>query len=381
MPITNQSIETWLRSRENNFDLIRLIAAGLVLFSHTYELYRVPPDPWSRLAHYETFGGVAVAIFFIISGFLVARSYLTDPRPVAYMTKRCLRIFPALIGCVLVTVFVLGACMTPFTPREYFLHPQTRDYLRCICLYDIRFNLPLVFAHNPLPHTVNGSLWTLPVEFTMYLAVLAFGMLRALSRRWIWVILAGILLMDWQVLHWFWPGKVAQLAKAGMLIQPLLKLSFLFFVGALFYLYRDAIRLDWRIFLLSVFVIAVSLRTPQGPFIFSVALGYVVIYLGFAPIPGIRWITHWGDFSYGVYLYAFPVQQALIQLSLRNGVPALRFRDHLILSTVITLALAVISWFVIEKPALSLKKRRKATVPVGALPALAVDSPLPAGEG
>ena len=102
--------------------------------------------------------------------FFIAKSWESDSNPVRYMTKRVFRIFPALIAFTLVAAYVIGPILSTFTINEYFQSPLVRNYLRNILLFPA-YSLPGVFETNPYPNAVNGSLWTLPIEFAMYILV------------------------------------------------------------------------------------------------------------------------------------------------------------------------------------------------------------------
>lgn len=131
--------------RKNSFDLLRLMAASMVIFSHSFPLAgQDSNEPIQRFTSYGSLGGIAVDIFFIISGYLVADSYLRGNGPLCFIFKRCLRLFPALWGAIILTGCILGPLFTPLSFGEYFAHPQTSEYLHNLFL-DIHYALPDVF--------------------------------------------------------------------------------------------------------------------------------------------------------------------------------------------------------------------------------------------
>ena len=161
-------------ARKNNLDIIRFLAATLVVFSHAYPLTtgNNATEPFAVCSNGQmTFGELAVSIFFIISGFLITQSYDRSKNPIYYFKARVLRIFPGLIFCVLLTVFFLGPIFTELNVKDYFKDPKTYDYLKTITLYWIQYDLPGVFQTNVWPGAVNGSLWTLWYEFFFYIVV------------------------------------------------------------------------------------------------------------------------------------------------------------------------------------------------------------------
>ncbi len=157
----------------NSFDLLRLLAAAAVVFHHVAPLSGRPAQ---RLFSTD-FGELGVGVFFVISGYLVTASWRRTPRLWTFLKKRLLRIEPALVASLAVTALVLGAFATTLPPADYFRAPQVWLYVvRNALLYPVTYELPGVFTHNPLPAVVNGSLWTLRLEFSFYLGVAALGL-------------------------------------------------------------------------------------------------------------------------------------------------------------------------------------------------------------
>lgn len=379
------TIGSRLASRENNFDFIRLVAAFAVILSHSWPIRdgSLEHEPYRRLSGYCNLGEVSIAIFFVISGMLVARSYLSDPNPWRYLAKRSLRIFPGLIVCVAVCVLVVGPLFTELPLREYFTSRWTLKFSRNAILVPNYFGLPGVFsqfAQSDPRSAVNGSLWSLPVEFLMYLGVLALGVVGLLRRRWCVILVASGLLLHWMFIEravfapdgWeqVHPRAAAFIEKYRVWLENLPQLGFLFFSGTLMLLYKDRVVLDWRLFLASLLLIAAGWKTPHGYFMFCLGLPYVVMYLAFARAgklaPILQSVTKRGDFSYGVYLYGYPVQQMLMR----------RFGEHLPFPVFIglaccgTLVLAFLSWHLVERPFLTLKKRPTHVPPATGLDAV-----------
>lgn len=154
-------------SHRNNLTALRLVAAGLVLYGHAFILLGLPAPSFMGWA---PFGPIGVYIFIAISGYLVAQSWYSDPDFFRFLQRRAIRIFPGLIVCTALTVFVLGPLLTDIRLAEYFKSPATAGYFANIALYT-NYRLPGVFETNHLPGVVNGSLWSLPAEFSMYLGL------------------------------------------------------------------------------------------------------------------------------------------------------------------------------------------------------------------
>ena len=332
-------------TRENNFDFLRFFAATLVLLVHSYPLTgRRPDEPIERLTGYENGGEFAVAVFFVISGYLITSSWLNSSSAKSYLIKRALRVFPALILAVLLSVFVIGPLVTDRPLSGYFASPVTWTYLQNLLLVT-RFELPGVFSQNIYPNVVNGSLWTLPLEVMMYLGVLVLGLTGLLKRRLIFLPIAGL------ALGHFW--LLGRLGIESFFINNLFKLGLLYYTGAAIFLYREA--LPWRGWIAAAFVAALVLtfHTAAGPYVYMVALPYLVIYLAYAPIPLIARFGKYGDFSYGMYIYAFPFQQLTVYL-LGHEIGVFWLT---VISLVPTLLLAILSWHLVEAPAMTLKQR------------------------
>jgi len=218
-------------TRENNFDFLRFFAAALVLFAHSYPLVgRREDEPLTLLTGYEKGGSIAVGIFFVMSGYLIASSWLASSSPKSFLIKRALRIFPALIVAVLLSVFVIGPMVTQFSLGRYLAADGTWTYLQNILLVT-RYELPGVFTGNIYPDVVNGSLWTLPLEVLMYIGVMILGLTGFLKRR-----LIFLPIMVLAVGHFWLLGK---LGIESYFIKNIFKLGLLYYSGsALFPLSR-----------------------------------------------------------------------------------------------------------------------------------------------
>ncbi|MDQ6619088.1 MAG: acyltransferase, partial [Pseudomonadota bacterium] len=225
-------------ARHNNLDLVRFIAAAMVLVSHSYTLTGRNGEP--ALFGYETIGGLAVAVFFVISGFLVTGSWLRSPSLRTFALKRALRIMPALVVVVTFSALVLGALLSPLPLGQYYVHPQTRDYFLNLTFTELNYSLPAVFARNPFPHAVNGSLWTLPIEVSMYALLALLGAVHLVRRS---VITAIVVVL---MIAWFGLGpevldRAAPYLSDVLPPRPVARLALWFFTGSAFWLWRERI--------------------------------------------------------------------------------------------------------------------------------------------
>jgi peptidoglycan/LPS O-acetylase OafA/YrhL len=336
-------------SRDNNFDVLRLAAALLVLVSHSFALTQ-GSDPVAD-ATGETLGTTGLAIFFAISGFLIARSFLLTTRVRDYAAKRALRLLPALWVVVLFTAFVIGPLYTTLSLGDYLTHPDVWWYVaRSFFLDTVGGTLPGVFEHNVEPNAVNGSLWTLPVEAACYVMIAVLGALALLVRRWalplIYVVLLAIISPVGAAKSLGTTTTGAELTSAFLVVA-------IFVGGAMLYVNRDRIPLRWELILPPVLAWALLRNSEWVAVITAVTIPYAVLLLAYRTPRGLRRLTAPGDVSYGLYLYAFPVQQSIVD-STGGIAPGAMFA----LSLPITYALALGSWRLIELPALRRKPGR-----------------------
>lgn len=331
--------------KQNNLNAVRLAAAVLVLYGHAHVFLGLPDPLFLSLISLGTLG---VFIFFTISGYLIVESWYRDPNIVRYFTRRLLRIFPALAVCTILTVFVLGPMVTTKPIKEYFESPFLRIYLRNIVLY-INYYLPGVFEKNPYPNAVNGSLWTLPVEFSMYILVSFVGLLR--GNRWVWLVLALTSILI--TIFWAHQANEMLVVYATDLRQIFICGSY-FWVGAVFYAF-DVKRFFsiTSVVVVLLIMLCMEANTSELRIALMVLLPFVVLGFGLSYSNCLNRVTRFGDYSYGIYIYAFPVQQTLVMLYPNIGIQA-----YICVSFLLTLLLAIPSWHLIEKRALALKPRR-----------------------
>lgn len=329
----------------NNFDAIRLAAAWMVLYGHSFIFL----GQRERLfLSWLPLGPLGVYIFFTISGYLISESWSRDPHLLRFFQRRLLRIFPGLTVCVMLMVFVLGPLFTTLPLKKYFANHYTWGYLQNISLH-IVYYLPGVFEHNRVPNAANGSIWSLPVEFLMYIIVAVVGVLH--GNRWVVVTLAVVSAVT--CVLW------AQ-ATDKMLVVYNFDLRQAFICGTYFWVGASFQKLELKRYLtLSTGMLALFILLCLEPWTQLLAwsswvlLPLVVLVFGFAHSPLLTWVTRTGDYSYGIYIYAFPVQQAVVYLS-----PQIDIVTYLLVCTALTFVFAVLSWHLIERRALALKPRR-----------------------
>ena len=348
--------------RNNTLDFLRLMSAIFVILHHSYPLT-------GNNSLISLLGAIAVSTFFVISGYLVSQSWFSDPTPSRFLWKRVLRIVPGLVTVVIFTIIIIGPVNTSLPVREYFFNVNTWKYLANIFIFMQPPSLPGVFTSNPYPIGVNGSLWTIPVEFRMYILLCIIGVIGLLKNK---KVLMGIVVLSClmyfnNVLSNVWVLNVFTHALESIGISgylyPLITngipsgypaYNILFFIGTLFYLYKDRIKFNFWIALGAFIGLLVTNRSDDSYFLIAllICLPYLVLYIGQLPVRQLCNVGEkYGDYSYGLYVYAFPIQQTIAHF-----MPKISPIQMFALSLPATFILAFISWWFIEKKALSLKK-------------------------
>lgn len=277
--------------RDNNYNLIRFAAASLVILFHSYHLSGVMWDPLSYLTRHTNLGHFAVSIFFIVSGFLVCKSYVTRRNILVFIEARFLRIFPALIVVIILSVFLIGTIATVKPIKAYLTSMETWNYfIYNSTLIQVHYYLPGVFQDNPYPGAVNGSLWTLPFELWMYIILALFGLLGILNR----VNLFNMAMVFCMLLFLLYPKSLLLISSDRY--WPIL--SSYFAAGAFSYLNRRIIPINSLIFV-GLMVVAISLHnTSYAQMSFIIAMIYGVFWFAYVPNGLIRRFNQTGDFSY-----------------------------------------------------------------------------------
>lgn len=328
------------RNRPSGFDYMRLVLAFGVIAWHSVLISYGDGHHYSfgqRVA--APFATLIVPMFFALSGFLVAGSLERCKTLISFLGLRVFRIIPALAVEVLLSALILGPLLTDLPFRDYVSAPAFHSYFLNI-LGDIHYVLPGVFANNPV-HLVNGQLWTVPYELACYIALTALALTGIARRRgWLLLVMAGF--------------YAAQVANSILRSNPDFKgaggstLVMAFIAGLLIYAYRDRIVWSRWLFLPAAALSLVLINLTDGMRFAALPIAYATIYLGLTNPPRNRIVLS-GDYSYGLYLYGFPIQQAVAAFD-----PGLR---HWYLNLLIAVPTAIVvatgSWWLVEKPVLS----------------------------
>lgn len=337
--------------RANNFDFVRVVAALCVLVSHQFALNGLR-EP--ELLHIHSLGGIGVLVFFSISGYLVAQSWAADPHPLRFAARRLLRIWPGLALAVVLCAVVLGPLVSSLGLVDYFRHPFLSDYFRNL-RFDLRDELPLRFEGNALPTAVNGSLWTIPMELKCYAVLAVLGVAGLLRSRWIIAVLTLVVLTTYAVAQprgdW-----LMEFLQATVEQRLFVEFGLFFFAGVVLFLFGSFAtkrRASWCV--AACWALAALAMIARRPLLaLWLVLPATVLAFGRSSLPYLRRAGRFGDVSYGLYIYAFPVQQTMIWLY-KDKLP---WGAVLALTVMSTFALAFASWHLVEKRALRLKPKR-----------------------
>jgi peptidoglycan/LPS O-acetylase OafA/YrhL len=337
--------------RRNNFDALRLVAAASVMFSHAFLIADgTQKNEWLiRLTGNQSiFGLCGVFVFFAISGYLVTQSYEETRDPLRFLAKRALRIFPGLFVAALLSAFVLAPLVTTLEPGAFFRQAAPYRYTIGATLFDPSVHeLPgVMFVNNKVGLEINGSLWTLRFEFMMYVMVLVLGVLRLLNPPVMLALLAlGLAALQFDQAFGFLGGW-------GWLLA-------FFAVGMLLYKLRATRILNNGLAAAALAGVVLSVPLRQFIPLFPLFGCYLALWLALNPHLPIIPAARFGDLSYGLYIYGWPVEEAVIWAL---GGRALWWQVFA-LALPAAGALAFLSWHLVEKPALRLKPRtRSATV-------------------
>lgn len=337
-------------NRSNNLQLLRFVAAVLVIIAHSYSIST--GDSKGEILLYITngqlgLGGLAVSIFFCAGGYLIARSIYRINSTMEYFKARIIRLFPSLFVVVFVCSFIMGPIVSSLSLTEYFKNVQVYKYMLNAVLV-LQHSLPGVFSENIYIDTVNGSLWTLPVEFLCYVGCFFMWKVHLLEKKKILLsipmVLVGIAAIYF-VVHYL---GISVLLEA---IRPML----LFYVGMLFYVRRDDIIFSNKYLVSCILGIIISIPLHILNVVWIICFPYILLYFcfGLHQIP--EKIGNIGNLSYGIYLCAFPIQQWIVYMSGGSMNPFV----NMLLAIPAAIVCGELLYIFVEKPLMSRTKRGK----------------------
>ncbi|MDI6630769.1 MAG: acyltransferase [Rhodococcus sp. (in: high G+C Gram-positive bacteria)] len=335
--------------RANGLNFLRLLLASQVILWHTYAVQGVdfPYPIWRPLV-----SSTGVDGFFAVSGFLILMSWHRRPHARDFLTARCLRILPAFYVVLFVTVLIiapLGVAIAGNDPRSIWTNPDSYAYIwKNVFLWIVDPGVAGTPFDVPYAGSWNVSLWTLWWEFACYLGVMGLGLAGlAGQRRVIAAIFVGAMLAS---------IAVAVAGVENHNIEAAARLSLMFSSGMVMYSFRDVVRVNIPLVVLAITAVICSVLLPDYRILAALPMAYLLMVAGGALRH--RWFRFRTDVSYGVYIYAFPVQQLLVIAGLGASLAVGPFA---LLALTCTLPLAWLSWTFVEKPSLRLKRRTGAT--------------------
>jgi peptidoglycan/LPS O-acetylase OafA/YrhL len=332
-------------TNSNNFDFIRLFVAALVIFSHSFILTAGTNagEPLATITHgHETWGDLAVDVFFLISGYLVTASYTRSRTLWAYLKKRISRIFPGFMLATLVTLFAVTTVTSARLDGATRLSQANHAILKAMTLRDLDW--VGAFSSNPYPQVVNGSLWTIHFEFSCYVLLAIAGMCGVLRCRRVCLALFALSFAV-RIAFGVWHSSQIAALHEGEIAHGVRFIP-LFLAGATCYLYRDKLTFRLSFAMLATVILAAATQVPDGlSCLFPAAGTYLVLFLAYHPAIRMSRFGHFGDFSFGTYLYGCPIQQFLVWMAHGHLNPYMLF----LLATPMAIIAGAISWHLAEK--------------------------------
>ncbi|HUX74966.1 MAG TPA: acyltransferase [Steroidobacteraceae bacterium] len=329
-----------ISEKPNNFDAIRIAMAVLVIWSHSFALFvgSEASEPVSRLTHgVVNAGNVAVDVFFVVSGFLITQSLHRSRSWWSFLRKRIARIYPGYLTATSVCAFVV----LPLYAGTHYSFADVAKTFGMNLLLRNWFLAPNPFIHNS-GTALNGSLWSIPLEFWCYIGVLLFGLLRVRRTAVAAAFVCTLGLHVWTVaVDKSWGGGILNVIFGWPNFW--FRMAPFFMAGMLFHLYRERVPRSGVAVAAGVlaFVVCSWVKPLAAVALLPAVMAYVVFYVAFSRqlFRGAKY----GDFSYGTYLYAFPIQQLLVALT------SVTFPIFVAMSMILSVAAGAVSWFAVER--------------------------------
>lgn len=341
------------------FDFLRVALSLAILFTHSFLIAEGERRQFAGPI-LGVFHNSLVPMFFTLSGFLITGSALRL-RLGDFLLNRAMRILPALAVDICVSALIIGPIFTTVSFAQYVNDYEFRAYFANI-FGIIHFVLPGVFVDNPFPLTVNGSLWTVPYEIGCYAIMSALIISGLIKRPW-WTLLAALILSSCVTLSAYttFDAFIASTDK-GIIFTTLyhfigklgLGLYIFFSLGAVAFLFRGFIPFSGKVAVASVvLLIGVAIVFPTADDVIRAPMiVYMTIFIGLSRLPKLPIYSN-GDYSYGIYLYGYPLQQALVAWFPSLTSPWLHFAASVPIATFVAMG----SWHFIEKPILGLRRK------------------------
>lgn len=327
------------------FDYLRIALAIAVVMHHSLVVTDQPLTEWLWRYWPRGFLATLLPAFFALSGFLVAGSLIKRASIPAFVAMRVLRVGPALAVEVLLSAFLIGAVMTHLPLSEYFTSPLFWKYFLNI-IGHVQYVLPGMFETNPFPDVINQSLWTIPYELDSYAWLIFLSLFGFIKNRRMLIAVIGLLMTlgtIWLFIRFKPEWQESPVDGRALVVA--------FLVGIALQYFGDRIRLNGWVALAAFLWGGLLLLDVRLSFLGVIPIAYTTVYLGLLNPPRRTWLLT-GDYSYGLYLFAFPIQQAQVAL-----MPAYAsWGYNVAIALVAGLGYAAFSWWGVEKPILSKKR-------------------------
>ena len=331
--------------RPAGFDYMRIALAVIIVIWHSgVTSYGLDASQDIALGPLRILWAALLPMFFALSGFLVSGSLERSKTLVSFLGLRVIRLVPALAVESVVSIVILGMLFTTLPLGVYFSNPLTARYLFNIVGH-IQFYLPGVYQANPYPGIINAQLWTLPFELMCYILISLFALIGAYRLKKL-LLLGCIVLQAILIVR----GIIKVEPDHAIVGGPILVMSFMW--GVCLYRWRDWIPYSLPLAVIAGVLTALLLLNHRTAFAVPLFAGYLTVYLGMTNPPRNRFVSS-GDYSYGIFLYGFPIQQAVAALT-----PGYRlWIVNCLISLPVVVAVSALSWFFVEKPAMRLRPR------------------------
>ncbi len=339
------------QQKGNNFDFIRFFLATLVLYSHSFSIFsgndtlKESGEFIFTLTSGQVNGGmIAVNMFFLISGFLITISWSNSLDIFHFTIKRILRILPGLTGIFIFVIFIIGPLLSN-NLYDYFNQLSLQAIIKDFLGMNIsKTTVNNMFSSLPLD-AINGSLWTLKYEVYCYIMVLFLGVFKLLNKK----VVSALFLLFFTIYLFQTYGDL-ELTRG----IPIPRLFTYFLLGSMFFLYKEYIYFNIKTIIIMIAILYLSSFYELIPISVLFAFSYLLLALIYSPVIKVHNFAKLGDFSYGMYIYAFPVQQ--VTLYIFKGI---EFYSFMFISFFLTLFFASLSWHFIENSSLKLAHSKK----------------------
>jgi peptidoglycan/LPS O-acetylase OafA/YrhL len=343
------SLDAAFDARRNALNSIRLALASAVIFRHAQVITGGSTDAarWND----QLLGQLPVDGFFAVSGYLIAGSWIRSPNVKVFLLARAARVYPAFWVCLAITAFIFAPVAMMAEGRgwsEPFLggDGSFAYLLKNFSLIMVQNDIAGTPSSVPWPGDWNGSLWTLKWEFLCYMGILVLGVTGLLTRRWFAILGFGAAWSIALIVCLGGPDKGS--------IADLTRFVLMYAAGVLLHRYADRVPARWALVALSVGVVSLSgLFVEEYRLVAAIPLAYALVTAGV--LIQIKPLRLPNDISYGVYIYGFAVEQ-LLAYTEAVGLWSFWFAC---VATVLTVPMAMASWFLVEKPVQTAVKRHR----------------------